>query len=203
MENDPDVLQVARAIAERGIGRYWDDFPETDAFGTDQGDLIEYARAAVEIFRRSARPVDDAQGKIDLPLADIRDVVDIADRNEYAPQAVPVEAATPPSSPHIVERLRAGFFEREEAANEIERLREELESAKAQITIALRTNGFQLLEMAVPVRAALDQSCQPEVTPGQARVDVDHERKATEERELLKSSDRSHWPKDGFINDTD
>lgn len=54
MESDPDVLQVARAIAERGIGRYWDDFPETDAFDTDQGDLIEYARAAVEIFRRTA-----------------------------------------------------------------------------------------------------------------------------------------------------
>ena len=62
MENDPDVLQVARAIAERGIGRYWDDFPETDAFDTDQGDLIEYARAAVEIFRRSAPAVTSTDG---------------------------------------------------------------------------------------------------------------------------------------------
>lgn len=62
MENDPDVLLVARAIAERGIGRYWDDFPETDAFDTDQGDLIEYARAAVEIFRRSAPAVTSTDG---------------------------------------------------------------------------------------------------------------------------------------------
>lgn len=62
MEDDPDVLQVARAIAERGVGRYWDDFPETDAFDTDQGDLIEYARAAVEIFRRTApQPASAAQ----------------------------------------------------------------------------------------------------------------------------------------------
>jgi hypothetical protein len=45
---EPDVVErVARAIAERGFGRPWDDFNEVDAFDTDQCDLLEYARAAI------------------------------------------------------------------------------------------------------------------------------------------------------------
>lgn len=50
----------------------------------------------------------------------------------------------------IVERLRIRqpLLGRlcDEAADEIERLREELESAKAQVTIARHSNGFQLLD---------------------------------------------------------
>jgi hypothetical protein len=43
-----DVLTAARAIAEKGFGRPWDDFLETNAHDTDQSDLINYARAALE-----------------------------------------------------------------------------------------------------------------------------------------------------------
>ena len=64
-EDDPDVLMVARAIAERGIGRWWDDFAKTDAFDIDQGDLIEYARAAVEAMR--LRQASDAVGSPPTP----------------------------------------------------------------------------------------------------------------------------------------
>ncbi len=50
-EDDPDVLIVARAIAEHGFGRPWDDFHACDASDTDQGDLLEYGRAAVTALR--------------------------------------------------------------------------------------------------------------------------------------------------------
>lgn len=39
---------VARAIAQQGFGRPWDDFYQCDARDTDQNDLIEYAQAALE-----------------------------------------------------------------------------------------------------------------------------------------------------------
>ncbi|MCA6108073.1 hypothetical protein [Bradyrhizobium cenepequi] len=50
-EDDPEVLIAARAIAEHGIGRPWDDFKAVDAYGVDHGDLIEYGRAAVAALR--------------------------------------------------------------------------------------------------------------------------------------------------------
>jgi hypothetical protein len=42
------VEAIARAIAENGFGRPWDDFLPVNAHDTDQGDLIEYAQAAVD-----------------------------------------------------------------------------------------------------------------------------------------------------------
>lgn len=53
-EDDPEVELVAHAIAEHGIGRPWDDFLPTNAYDTDHGDLIEYARAAVAALRTRA-----------------------------------------------------------------------------------------------------------------------------------------------------
>jgi hypothetical protein len=55
-EDDPDVLTAARAIAEHGFGRPWDDFHVSNAFDTDQNDLIEYGRAAVSALRSRALP---------------------------------------------------------------------------------------------------------------------------------------------------
>lgn len=48
-----DVMTVARAIAEKGFGRSWDDFMPTNAHDTDQSDLIGYARAAVAALAQS------------------------------------------------------------------------------------------------------------------------------------------------------
>ncbi len=45
------VKRVARAIAQNGFGRPWDDFEETNALDTDQSDLLDYARAAIEAMR--------------------------------------------------------------------------------------------------------------------------------------------------------
>jgi hypothetical protein len=53
-EDDPDVLLVARAIAEHGIGRRWDDFLPVNAHDVDHGDLIEYGRAAVAAMRAAS-----------------------------------------------------------------------------------------------------------------------------------------------------
>ena len=39
--------RVARAIAQNGFGRDWDDFLPVNANDTDQGDLMEYAQAAI------------------------------------------------------------------------------------------------------------------------------------------------------------
>ncbi|WMT85618.1 hypothetical protein NO932_11830 [Pelagibacterium sp. 26DY04] len=46
-EDDPRVMIAAKAIAEHGIGRKWDDFEPVNAYDFDHGDLIEYGRAAV------------------------------------------------------------------------------------------------------------------------------------------------------------
>lgn len=42
------VEAVARAIAQNGFGRPWDDFLPINAHDTDQSDLIEYAQAALD-----------------------------------------------------------------------------------------------------------------------------------------------------------
>lgn len=55
-DEDPDVMIAARAIAEHGFGRNWDDFHSCDASQTDQGDLIEYGRAAVTALRSRVLP---------------------------------------------------------------------------------------------------------------------------------------------------
>jgi hypothetical protein len=55
-----EVMLMARAIAENGFGRSWDDFHPVDAHGTDQGDLIEYAQAAVAALTAPAVSGDDA-----------------------------------------------------------------------------------------------------------------------------------------------
>jgi hypothetical protein len=60
-EDDPDVLTAARAIAEHGFGRPWDDFHVSNAFDTDQNDLIEYGRAAVSALRSRALPQEVAE----------------------------------------------------------------------------------------------------------------------------------------------
>lgn len=44
---EADIERVARAIAEQGFGRPWDDFLEVNAFDTDQSDLKDYALAAL------------------------------------------------------------------------------------------------------------------------------------------------------------
>lgn len=43
-----DLLEtVARAIAQNGFGRDWDDFLPINAHDTDQSDLLDYAVAAI------------------------------------------------------------------------------------------------------------------------------------------------------------
>ena len=42
--------RVARAIAQNGFGRDWDDFLPVNAHDTDRGDLMEYARAAIAVL---------------------------------------------------------------------------------------------------------------------------------------------------------
>lgn len=64
-EDDPQVVLVAHAIAERGIGRPWNDFLPTNAYDVDHGDLIEYARAAVAAYRASCSPPEN-----DDPITD-------------------------------------------------------------------------------------------------------------------------------------
>jgi len=59
---DEDVLVVARAIAENGFGRPWDDFEEVNAHDTDQGDLIAYAIAAMAAMTTPALPSNDLGG---------------------------------------------------------------------------------------------------------------------------------------------
>lgn len=80
-EDDPDVMIVAKAIAENGIGRPWDDFLPVNAYDFDHGDLIEYGRAAVAAMRttspiptitsedieRAARALDPEIWEIDAP----------------------------------------------------------------------------------------------------------------------------------------
>lgn len=56
-EEDDHVLVVAKAIAEEGFGRPWDDFLPINAFDTDQADLKDYARAAVAAFRSALHPI--------------------------------------------------------------------------------------------------------------------------------------------------
>ncbi|MBN8241741.1 hypothetical protein JF546_01795 [Nitratireductor aquimarinus] len=53
-EDDPDVMIVAKAIAENGIGRPWDDFLPVNISDFDHGDLIEYGRAAVAAMRSTS-----------------------------------------------------------------------------------------------------------------------------------------------------
>ncbi len=53
-EDDPDVMIVAKAIAENGIGRPWDDFLQVNVSDFDHGDLIEYGRAAVAAMRTTS-----------------------------------------------------------------------------------------------------------------------------------------------------
>jgi hypothetical protein len=53
-EDDTDVVLVAHAIAEHGIGRQWDDFLPSNAYDIDHSDLTEYARAAVAALRAKA-----------------------------------------------------------------------------------------------------------------------------------------------------
>lgn len=50
-EDDPDVVLVAHAIAEHGVGRSWNDFLPVNIYDLDHGDLTEYARAAVAAYR--------------------------------------------------------------------------------------------------------------------------------------------------------
>jgi len=50
-EPSSEVMTIARAIAEKGFGRSWDDFLPINAHDTDHGDLIEYARAAIAGLR--------------------------------------------------------------------------------------------------------------------------------------------------------
>lgn len=64
-EDDPLIAGTAAAIAEHGFGRTWSDFHPTNAYDTDQGDLIEYARAACGFILarlRSPAPPEDAAG---------------------------------------------------------------------------------------------------------------------------------------------
>lgn len=58
-EEDDHVLVVAKAIAEEGFGRPWDDFLPINAFDTDQADLKDYARAAVAALRSALHPIAD------------------------------------------------------------------------------------------------------------------------------------------------
>ncbi|SHJ72246.1 hypothetical protein SAMN05444159_1320 [Bradyrhizobium lablabi] len=68
-EDDPDVILAAHAIAEHGIGRQWDDFLPTNAYDVDQGDLIEYARAAVAALRAKVSPVPSThEAPVNLPF---------------------------------------------------------------------------------------------------------------------------------------
>jgi hypothetical protein len=55
---------VARAIAEKGFGRSWDDFEEVNAYDTDQCDLLAYARAAIEAMREPTEAMHEAGGRI-------------------------------------------------------------------------------------------------------------------------------------------
>ncbi len=59
-DDDPLVVLVAHAIAEHGIGRPWDDFLPVNVHDVDQGDLIEYGRAAVAALRSTPVPQCDA-----------------------------------------------------------------------------------------------------------------------------------------------
>ena len=47
-----EIRAVAKAIAENGFGRDWDDFPIMSIEETDQGDLEEYAIAAINEVSR-------------------------------------------------------------------------------------------------------------------------------------------------------
>lgn len=48
------IENVAKGIAKNGFGREWDDFSQIGALDTDQGDLMDYARAAIEAYQSSA-----------------------------------------------------------------------------------------------------------------------------------------------------
>lgn len=79
-ENDPDVLIAARAIAEHGIGRPWDDFLPVNVYDIDHGDLIEYGRAAVAALRAESRNramIDELVGALEH-IAKLEPVVDQA-----------------------------------------------------------------------------------------------------------------------------
>ena len=74
-EDDPDVLLAARAIAEHGVGRPWDDFLPVNAYDIDHGDLIEYGRAAVAALRAKAKEAPETIC-VDGVWYDRRDTVD-------------------------------------------------------------------------------------------------------------------------------
>jgi len=76
-EHDPDVVIAARAIAENGVGRPWDDFEPVNAYDIDQSDLIEYGRAAVAALRAAhptTSPEPDAVREALLRIAFDNDV---------------------------------------------------------------------------------------------------------------------------------
>lgn len=52
-DEHPLVEHVARAIASNGFGRQWNDFLPINAFDTDQGDLKEYATAALNSVKHT------------------------------------------------------------------------------------------------------------------------------------------------------
>lgn len=71
--DDPRLVNVARAIAENGFGRPWDDLLPTNASDTDQGDLIEYARAAINALTAHTASSAGAAGKLRITIEDRED----------------------------------------------------------------------------------------------------------------------------------
>lgn len=97
------VEGTAKAIAENGFGRPWDDFLPLNAHDTDQGDLIEYAQAAVDFL--SAVP--PSQGVEKLDMRKVVEALGFEPDNHHnalkCPYCTPEIAAPEPRSGDVVE----------------------------------------------------------------------------------------------------
>lgn len=109
--SSPDTAEaVARAIAENGFGRPWDDFLPLNAHDTDQSDLIEYAQAALDAgssdgcfdmlwqWFTERRGADDMRANAadgGLSADDFKQMLDEHELNIMAPQPVTVAQGKP------------------------------------------------------------------------------------------------------------
>lgn len=85
-ESDEALIdEVAKAIAENGFGRSWEDFHETCVSDTDKDDLREYAKAAIDAIPNSTIPDTSA----DLIQAALERERAISKMHEYADGRVP------------------------------------------------------------------------------------------------------------------
>lgn len=60
-----EVERVARVIAEKGVGRPWNDFQATNAHDLDQSDLLAYAQAALTAITAPQAPAVDDTKRLD------------------------------------------------------------------------------------------------------------------------------------------